>query len=75
AKFLDVEVDTLNVYLKVAVFVLPILVGLATFRICRDLGARDPHPIAEPQRVVVRRNAEGGFDVEHEERTGSETHG
>jgi ubiquinol-cytochrome c reductase cytochrome b subunit len=75
AKFLDVEVDTLNVYLKVAVFVLPILVGLATFRICRDLGARDPHPIAEPERVVVRRNAEGGFDVEHEEHTRSETHG
>jgi ubiquinol-cytochrome c reductase cytochrome b subunit len=75
AKFLDVEVDTLNVYLKAAVVVLPILVGLATYRICRDLGARDPHPIAEPERVVVRRNPQGGFDVEHEEPTGSEAHG
>jgi ubiquinol-cytochrome c reductase cytochrome b subunit len=75
AKFLDVEVDTLNVYLKSAVFVLPIVVAFATYRICRDLGARDPHPMTHPERVVVRRNAEGGFDTEHGEPAGTETRG
>jgi ubiquinol-cytochrome c reductase cytochrome b subunit len=75
AKFLDVEVDTLNVYLKAAVFVLPIVVAIATYRICRDLGARDPHPMTHPERVVVRRNAEGGFDTEHGEPAGTETRG
>jgi ubiquinol-cytochrome c reductase cytochrome b subunit len=66
AKFLQVEVDTLNNVLKVLVFVAPVVAGFATWWICRDLGDRGERPIAEPERVVFRRNRRGGFDEERE---------
>jgi ubiquinol-cytochrome c reductase cytochrome b subunit len=66
AKFLDIEVDSLNAILRVALFVLPAGIGYATYRICRDLVARDPHPIARPGRARIRRSATGGYEAEHE---------
>lgn len=66
AKFLGVEVDTLNSVLKVMTFVVPAVAFIATWWICRDLGKRGQRPIARPPRVVFRRNAAGGFDEEHE---------
>jgi len=65
AAFLRIEVDTLNGLLKIALFVMPAVAGFATFRVCRDLRDRDPHPIVHPTRARVRRNAEGGYDAEH----------
>ena len=65
AKYLGVEVDTLNVVLRLAVFVAPVVCGLVTFRICRDLRDRLVHPIAAPERLTFRRNDAGGFDEEH----------
>jgi ubiquinol-cytochrome c reductase cytochrome b subunit len=70
--FLDIEVDTLNTYLKIAVFVLPVAVGLLTFAIACDLRDRDPHPISQPERSRVVRNAAGGFESEHEPEEPSE---
>ena len=67
AKYLQVEVDTLNGVLKVLLFVVPVLVYAITWWICRDLHARDSAPIAHPPRVEFRRNAEGGFDEHHDE--------
>ncbi len=66
ATFLDVEVDALNSILRVAVFVVPAVVGWGTLRICRDLQMRDPHPIARPQRSRIVRNPGGGYDAGHE---------
>ena len=40
AKYLDVEVDQLNVILRWLVFLAPVVAGLLTFWICRDLGHR-----------------------------------
>ena len=62
AKFLGIEVDTLNVYLRWGVFLLPALAGTVTFFVCRDLRERKVHPISRPPRTVFRRNASGGFD-------------
>lgn len=62
AKFLGVEVDTLNTVLKYAIFLVPPAAGLATLRICRDLQRRDPHPIEDHERMTVQRNTAGGFD-------------
>ena len=59
AKFLQVEVDTLNGVLKVLLFVVPVIVGIVTWWICRDLRARGEAPIARPGRVEFRRNAGG----------------
>jgi ubiquinol-cytochrome c reductase cytochrome b subunit len=64
AKFLDVEVDTLNTLLKWAVFVAPVVTGLITYWICRDLAGRPRHPVAAPERITFRRNPAGGFDEE-----------
>jgi ubiquinol-cytochrome c reductase cytochrome b subunit len=66
AKYLQVEVDTLNSWLKIFVFVLPPVAGLATYRICRDLGRKGARPIHAPARVTFSRNATGGFDEEPE---------
>jgi quinol---cytochrome-c reductase cytochrome b subunit len=63
ATFLSIEVDSLNAILKVGLFVLPAVVGLVTFRICRDLG--NARPIARPERLRVRRNTRGGYDADH----------
>lgn len=65
AKYLLIEVDTLNSVLLVLLFVLPAVVGLLTFWICRDLGRRDVRPIEEPPRVALRRADDGGFDAAH----------
>jgi ubiquinol-cytochrome c reductase cytochrome b subunit len=61
AKFLDVEVDTLNGVLKVALVVLPIVAGLATWWICRDLASSGDHPIERPRRTTIRRGSDGGY--------------
>jgi ubiquinol-cytochrome c reductase cytochrome b subunit len=73
AAFLGIEVDTLNRYLQVALFLLPVAVGIATFRICRDLRDRGARPIAHPEGSRISRNAQGGFDaVEEPPRTSEE---
>ncbi len=66
AKYLQVEVDTLNGVLKVLLFVVPVVAGLLTWWICRDLRARGTAPIAHPMRIEFRRNAAGGFDESHD---------
>ena len=44
AKYLQIEVDTFNAVLKVLVFVLPVVVGVLTFMVCRDLRDRPRSP-------------------------------
>ena len=62
AKYLEVEVDTLNGVLRVLVFTVPVIVGVTTWWLCRDLRDRGAAPIARPPRAQFRRNADGGFD-------------
>jgi ubiquinol-cytochrome c reductase cytochrome b subunit len=62
AKFLGVEVDSFNSILRWALFLAPVLSGLVTYWICRDLRDRPRHPLAAPPRVTFRRNAAGGFE-------------
>jgi quinol---cytochrome-c reductase cytochrome b subunit len=62
AKFLDVEVDTLNTVLRVALVALPVVAGLATWWVCRDLAASDDHPIGRPRRSTIRRDPAGGYE-------------
>jgi ubiquinol-cytochrome c reductase cytochrome b subunit len=67
AKYLQIEVDTLNTVLKVSLFVLPVVVGVIVFAVCRDLQRRGAHPVGSPERVTFRRTATGGFDEDHED--------
>ena len=62
AKFLQIEVDSLNEVLRFALFVLPAVAGFVAYRICRDLGKTDPHPIRRPARSRVKRSASGGYE-------------
>ena len=62
AKFLGIEVDSFNTILRLALVLGPILSGLVTYWICRDLRDRPLHPLAAPPSVTFRRNAAGGFD-------------
>lgn len=66
AKYLQVEVDTLNTWLKIFVFILPPLVGVVTFWVCGDLRRRGARPIHAPARATFSRTASGGFDEEPE---------
>jgi ubiquinol-cytochrome c reductase cytochrome b subunit len=67
AKFLEVEVDTLNQVLRVLAFGLPVAVGAVTYWICRGLRAEGPAaPVA--RRSTITRNAAGGY-AEGEART------
>jgi ubiquinol-cytochrome c reductase cytochrome b subunit len=65
AKFLQIEVDSLNAILRVALLVLPLGAGFVTYRVCRDLGRTDPHPIRRPGRSRVHRSASGGYEPDH----------
>jgi ubiquinol-cytochrome c reductase cytochrome b subunit len=62
AKYLDVEVDTLNDILRVGLLVVPALAGAATWWICRDLLRSGAHPIGHPERAAIRRGVGGGYE-------------
>ncbi len=61
AKYLDIEVDNFNIVLRLALLLGPMAAGAATYWICRDLGRRDDHPVATPERIRFTRSADGGF--------------
>jgi hypothetical protein len=56
---------------RVAMFVLPFVVGRLAYVVARELAATELHPLGEPVAKVVRRTPSGGFQAE-EIRPGSE---
>jgi len=46
------------------VLLVPLLVGAATFKICRDLRRQSPDAGHPAPRVHIVRNEQGGFEVE-----------
>jgi ubiquinol-cytochrome c reductase cytochrome b subunit len=60
---LDVPVETMTNVLRVAIFVVPIIGFLVTYRICREL-KRESLETAAPAapRIVLRRTPDGGFE-------------
>ncbi|HEX4627824.1 MAG TPA: ubiquinol-cytochrome c reductase cytochrome b subunit [Gemmatimonadales bacterium] len=48
---------------RVGVWLLPILVGLATYNVCRWLSRTGSHPLRAWEGTLVRRRADGGFEV------------
>lgn len=61
---MQMSINAITNTLRVLLFVLPIVTGFVTFRVCRELVAREQ--AGEPSVVHLRRNAEGGY-VEIEE--------
>jgi ubiquinol-cytochrome c reductase cytochrome b subunit len=62
ARLFDVEVDRLNVWLRWGLLVLPLAIGFAVYRACRELARRDLHPVSRPKRLDVRWSPTGGFE-------------
>jgi ubiquinol-cytochrome c reductase cytochrome b subunit len=62
SKFFQVPVETIDRTARALVLILPIVLGYATFRLCRSLARSDDHPIAAPVRVEIRRTESGGFE-------------
>jgi ubiquinol-cytochrome c reductase cytochrome b subunit len=61
ATFLQIEVDSLNTFLRWALLLGPVVAFAATWAICRDLRARDVHPVERVERTTFVRTSEGGF--------------
>jgi ubiquinol-cytochrome c reductase cytochrome b subunit len=62
ATFFSVQVETVTRALRVAVFVVPLVVGWGTYRIARELRDRDLHPMRDAGPRTLRRSASGGFE-------------
>jgi ubiquinol-cytochrome c reductase cytochrome b subunit len=62
AVIFNVPVETMTNVLRVAIFVVPIIGFLVTWRICRELRSEELEPVEAPRRVVLRRTPQGGFE-------------
>ncbi len=62
AQFLSVRIDDLTLALQIGQFVVPVVMGLLVYSLCR---ARADHLDAETPAggIIVRRTAEGGFET------------
>jgi ubiquinol-cytochrome c reductase cytochrome b subunit len=68
----EVSVNLITDVLRVALFVVPLVAGFLTYRLCKELSARNPvpeEPEPPPAAELVIRTAEGGY-VEVEEPVG-----
>ncbi len=61
AYLFQVSVEGMNAVMRVLLFLGPVGAGLVTYAICRELRNREFHPVRRPERVTLRRTAEGGF--------------
>jgi ubiquinol-cytochrome c reductase cytochrome b subunit len=62
AVILNVEIETMTNVLRVAIFVVPLLGFLVTWRLCHELRRDDSEVGEAPRRVVLRRTPDGGFE-------------
>ena len=58
----SIPVEAITWFFRIAVLVVPPLLGWLGYRIALELQATDFHPLRRRKGVVLRRNAEGGYD-------------
>jgi ubiquinol-cytochrome c reductase cytochrome b subunit len=63
AYLFKVSVEGMNTVMRILLVVGPIAIGSLTYLVCRELRDREFHPVRRPERVALRRTAEGGFVV------------
>jgi ubiquinol-cytochrome c reductase cytochrome b subunit len=61
AYLFQVSVEGMNAVMRVLLVLGPVLAGLLTHVVCRELRGREFHPVRRPKRVALSRTAEGGF--------------
>jgi ubiquinol-cytochrome c reductase cytochrome b subunit len=65
AAHFDLSVNTVTYVFRALLFVLPIVSGFLTYRLCKELSARDR---SRPEQLaVLTRTAEGGYVDDAEE--------
>jgi ubiquinol-cytochrome c reductase cytochrome b subunit len=60
-----VSVEGVNTVLRILLVGGPVAAGVLTYLVCRELREREFHPVRRPERVALRRTAEGGFETVH----------
>lgn len=60
--YFGIPVERVTVALRVLVVALPPVAASVTYRICRELRAREAHPFAARRPATLRRTPEGGFE-------------
>lgn len=63
----EVAPETMTIWFRIAIFLLPILTYIITKRICLDLKGTDTHPAAPGPNHQVVRNADGGYEFAHDD--------
>jgi quinol---cytochrome-c reductase cytochrome b subunit len=58
-----VSVEGMNTVMRILLVAGPLAAGLLTYLVCGELRDRDFHPVRRPERVALRRTAEGGFEA------------
>lgn len=66
----NVPVEAIVWFLRFALFFLPLIGGLVTYRICTELRDGGGHPFGRRGGVVLRRTPEGGFEEDRNVRAG-----
>lgn len=59
---LSIRVEAMTAAFRILVFVLPVVVWIASYSLLRDKGRRGPKPISPRAGVELRRTADGGFE-------------
>jgi ubiquinol-cytochrome c reductase cytochrome b subunit len=57
----DVGVESVTSVLRIAIFLVPLLLAGIAYRVVSSLGSLDPGAVLRPERVEIKRNPKGGF--------------
>jgi ubiquinol-cytochrome c reductase cytochrome b subunit len=58
----DIPVEAITWFFRIAIFVIPPAGGYVAYRVARELKVNDLHPLRRKKGVVLRRNADGGYE-------------
>ncbi|MBV9439806.1 MAG: ubiquinol-cytochrome c reductase cytochrome b subunit [Candidatus Eremiobacteraeota bacterium] len=70
AKLTRIPVQTLAWFYRILLLTLPDVAALLAWRLCREIQARHAYADEHPERVVLRRGADGGYEEERRLSTG-----
>ncbi|MGH2749885.1 MAG: cytochrome bc1 complex cytochrome b subunit [Actinomycetota bacterium] len=58
----NVPIEAMVWFLRIGLFVVPVLGGYIAYRLCRELQSSEAHPLLRSKGVRLRRTPEGGFE-------------
>ena len=58
----NISVDAITWFFRIGLVALPVLGGLVTYKICKEMQRRELHPFEQSRGVLLKRNSSGGFE-------------